>query len=654
MKVENALLMLALILALIMRLYPMRLYAFVGNDPFVHASVIRQYLETGNLDTYELTGGIQKINEPKGLYWVAILPALIGVPYVLAFQLMPVVFGAVAVALAYYFLKNVFDKKTALIGTFILALSVAHTYRTMANFYRGDGFFLTFLLGVMLAYTLVLKEKKTRKQVLLSFISAFLVLGMVVVWNGHLLGIAIIVFWLLVSEIFAYYEGNRDVAKKLMIYGSIVLPVYVGMNFLLMQFNVISNLFFYSAGAMEAYVVFVLVPAILGPVFYYGIRLKKKHRIYSMIGLLSGALIFAGLNAGIIEKVLSQSIFFKSAIYTIGVSELLPPTPELVWVMHNIMYYFMWAGFVIFGIMLLKLRKIEYFVLLSYVAPVLFLMLNYGRYAFLGSFVVASMAGLAISYMYGQLRRIKQLKKVAICLPIGLLVVSGVYGAYGISLFTPRISEGWVSALKWVKGNLEPGKVVCWWDHGSWIQYYTGFPTVVDSVYGQVESNIQRIAKFFVTDSNDTFKDYNASYLILGDDAIYYIGAILGLANESEYTIVFPQKYGVKKVQGGEITVYYAGDGQFELYNDGTLYRSPNGVMLLRKRVYVNKSGVSEVMTSGNYTMAGCLIINPYAVFYANDKACNSNLIRLLFGKGKEGYKLLYANDFVRVYGINE
>lgn len=278
---------------------------------------------------------------------------------------------------------------------------------------------------------------------------------------------------------------------------------------------------------------------------------------------------------------------------------------------------------------------------------------NYGRYAFLGSFIIAVMSAVAINYAYTQIRRIKQLKKMAIALPVIILMIYSIISAQSATLFTPRITQEWIEELKWVSDNLEPGKVVSWWDHGSWIQYYTRFPTMVDSVYGQIEGNIQRIARFLVTDNNDTFKDVNATYLILGSDVILYIGAVLGLANETDYTVVFATGKGQMQAQDGVIDVYLTSSGQFELYDEGTLYRDENGMFLVKKRVYVNESGITEIITKEeNYTTMGCLIINPHITFYADDKACESNLVKLLFGNGTKEYEFVHANNFVRVYEI--
>ncbi len=635
MKLNAKLLIIILILALAMRTYSLRLYAFLGNDPFLHASVIRQYMETGNLDTYELTGGMKRINEPKGLYWVTILPALMDVPYVTAFQCMPIISGLISVILFYYLLKNLFNNRTALIGAFLLALNVGHAYRTMANFYRGDGFFLTFLLGVMLTYELMLKEKKKGRQLMLACLSALLITGMITVWNGHLLGIAIIIAWLLITQAIAYYKGEKEVTRKLLIYELIVLPTYLLFNWLFMNNGVITNLFLYAPGAIEAHTILVLMPAILSMICYLSIKLKKKARIIIMLSLFSGALIFAGLNSSLISGVLSTSIFFTSKIYTIGVSELLAPTPYLTWAMHNISYYFMWPGLILFALMLTRMKEWGRLMLLAYTIPVLFLMLNYGRYSFLGAVITTSMTAVILNYGYSQAKKIKQFKKLAIGIPITVLTIYSIVSANTIPLFNPRVDVEWIPALEWVKDNLEPGITASWWDHGSWIQYYTEFPTLVDSVYGQVEHRIKRIAKFLVTDNNDTFKDVNASYLILGNDNLFYIEAILGLANETGYEIFFPDQSQVQ---------------MFKLYTDRTVYEDPAGAeTLIKKRMYANETGTSEVVSQeGN----GCLIINPRMAFYANDKACNSNLVKLLFSNETGGYELLYANNFVRIYKI--
>jgi hypothetical protein len=55
------------------RLYNLRHEYFIGNDAFLHYSVIRQARQGGGLSNYNLSYGNPQILEPLGFYYVTLI-----------------------------------------------------------------------------------------------------------------------------------------------------------------------------------------------------------------------------------------------------------------------------------------------------------------------------------------------------------------------------------------------------------------------------------------------------------------------------------------------------------------------------------------------------------------------------------------------------
>ena len=632
MRREGVILFVIVLLAVGLRAYNLRHEYFIGNDAFLHYSVLRQALNGGGLTNYALSFSSPLVLEPKGLYYITLVPAyLLGLDF--AFMLMPLLFGVLSVILSYYLVRDYFGSNTALLTAFFLALSLANAYRTSPGTYRGDGFYLTVLVFLLIVYNKYLKGG------IKHALGLGLLLGVsCAIWGGSPLGVILIISGLIIDLTIKYLNGAYglfDLKKAL-----VVLVVYYLIQNFLIMLDVIKESFFTLNKPLHFFITFA--PLFVGLVYQLAPRVSKK-RVLSVLVVV--CIVLVALNVDVIMSVISQSLFEQSLFYSVGVSELLPPTFTLLVTMLSWTLYLMWPGLLLLVMFVFKKRSAMHSTYLVWVLISVYLMLGYSRYNFLASVAVASLASLFVVKLIKAVWTAND--RIAVALLLLVIVPYSIDSFVNINKIGPRMNDAWFDALSWVKDNLEPGLTVTWWDHGSWVQYYDSFPTAVDSVTGQDEVRISRIANFFMTNVSDSFSDWNAKYLVLGGDVILYSEAVLDIASVSGFEVSGVGSPVNAVVNNNEVITLPAGDGRFELYANGAVYRSLEGLIPISK-TFVNNGVIVSNVTGAT----GCLAVNKFFNLFFNDFACNSNYVNLMYGLGLTGYELVYDNSYVRVYQI--
>jgi len=636
MKKEYIALLVILLIAAGFRLYNLRHEYFIGNDAFLHYSVIRQGLETGDISHYQLSFYEPLVLEPKGFYYVTLIPSLItGLDF--SFLIMPFIFGIIGLLFFYFLIKDLFNARVALMTILILSLCVAHMYRTSPNSYRGDGFYLTFL--IMILYFFNKSIKGANKH---SLITGLLMGLSSTIWNGYPIGILIVVSGLIISSTIEFLKGKYG--QKSLVKTVIMLVTYYALEQLFILTGFIQRMFFTNNLLLHSLLVFA--PLGIGLIYLLTHKVKKSHVMGVMVVAIIVILI---LNASTISSMIAEGLFENSLFYDIGVSELLAPEWGDLHALLSWTLYLMWPGVILLVLLNVKKQKPGQLTFLIWVIVSTYLMLSYMRYNFIGSITTASMTSLFFDYLNKKLKKFH--KYAGLALFIVFFVPFMIDGFSSIQRVGPRINDPWSEALTWASINLEPGVVLSWWDHGSWIQYYTGMKTVTDSVTGQDQHRIQRTARFLTTSDYDSFADWEADYLILGGDVILYSGAVLGIAGTTGFEVSLAGQASMTEVNGTDIIIVPIAEGQFEVYPEGTVYRDVNGVMVLNKTFLAGSRGVQVVESVYNQT-SGCLVVNPYTNLFLNDQACDSNYVKLMYGEGLPGYELLYRNDFVVIYKI--
>jgi len=152
------------VIALILRLIPLRHKYMLGYDPYFHLAYIEEALKTGEwFNFFTIAGGPWGFQistfHPLGLWmtpaYLYKILSVFGVSLYNAFRITPLIFGVLTVVFFYLALLKLYDEKKAFFASLFLAISFGHVFRSMANYYRGDNYMLFWysvaLFGVSLA-----------------------------------------------------------------------------------------------------------------------------------------------------------------------------------------------------------------------------------------------------------------------------------------------------------------------------------------------------------------------------------------------------------------------------------------------------------------------------------------------------------------------
>lgn len=223
---ESALLLGIMLLALALRLITYGYEYLMGVDPFHHYKIAEyiaandRFPERWHLSRYPEG---EKIVQPMGLYYVSVLLykllSPIGFSFIQAFKLVPPLFGIITLIPVYFLTKELFDRKTAVYSMLILAFLPAFTYRTMSGFYRGDAFFMFFMVTGLYFYLKSLNDVKLAVIAGLSF-------GLMgLVWNGFIFGFVVLSITLILYSISAYVKGESSINALLGYMVSVALGI---------------------------------------------------------------------------------------------------------------------------------------------------------------------------------------------------------------------------------------------------------------------------------------------------------------------------------------------------------------------------------------------------------------------------------------------
>jgi len=177
-------------------------FYLAGPDPYYNARLIEEMTETGE---YPYLGGVHGtedplLNYPLGrsggrppLFNVAavgvgkLLSPLMGETEALgyAMQFLPALYGALLVLPVYVIGSRLFNRKSGLLGAFLVALIPIHLssgHGSAYSLFDHDSFVLLLTTSAMMFLALSLTERQTQKSVLLAFMSGICVAGMSLTW----------------------------------------------------------------------------------------------------------------------------------------------------------------------------------------------------------------------------------------------------------------------------------------------------------------------------------------------------------------------------------------------------------------------------------------------------------------------------------------
>ncbi|RLF87667.1 oligosaccharyl transferase, STT3 subunit, partial [Thermococci archaeon] len=529
---------LGIVLALVVRLVPLRMKYMYGYDPYFHLKYILYCMEKGqwvNFFPYALGpwGMKVKLFHPLGLwatpaYLSKILPGSID----FAFKVTPVIFGVLTIVFFTYALSRVYGYKTAALFSLLFAFNFGHIMRSMANYYRGDNYMLFWYSVTFFGFSLLISSRNTWERIIaysLIFISPALAS---VFWQAYypifILVLANAVFLLIGS----FLLSKDDMLPHAFISISLILPSIIlasvlgekvgfGMlgenkgtgNYLSkkfgLEFGFLHDIFLYYLFKIVLLVLLLAVIVLLASRFLKDV---KTRAITLTVLVVVGGLILYSKYYSIFSTLLNR-IFLTSPI-----SETQRTTLRDFWIAYG-------PQFALAFLYPLRFRRLNVFTLLT-LGTVLVLVpmaIIWTRFLFLASVAISLMAALGLS----SLKLSKSKRKIAIITLATVILISSVHGMYETLNLKPEMNKYWEDALSWLGENSNVNDIVLvWWDYGHWVTYYSTRAPVAQGGPSRF------VARYYLgLVNNKSLMNIGVDYVIVSYNILYKFQAVVKTAN---------------------------------------------------------------------------------------------------------------------------
>ena len=215
--------LLIVIVGVYLRSTMLRFSGFYEPDGWYHFSVVRAAV---NRDFYipvnlGISGwpGSTVISEPKGLYWVTLLPYFFlrfgGISYYYIMRHMAILFGLLDMLGAYLLARLLSkDKFFLLLVLVLVALSAGDAARTSALIYRGDGFVTIFLMLALLFEAYIFNAKSKNEKVVYAALSGLFLSFGNFVWNGAPFAFIIYIVSFLLILVYSFVKGRKEILEN--------------------------------------------------------------------------------------------------------------------------------------------------------------------------------------------------------------------------------------------------------------------------------------------------------------------------------------------------------------------------------------------------------------------------------------------------------
>ncbi len=204
-------LLLILLLAFLVRIHPILVGSLLGPDPNFHLRMTVLWVENQGKPFYDLLSMQGRYYSYPPLYHLsyALLNIVSSINISFLIQLFPAVYGILGILVVFIFARRLFDERTALFASFVLAIMPMHIVRTY-SYARPDGLALLFVPAII--YLLYINREK---------IAALLSIALVLLHPlSTLYLLTFLIFWVIVFKV----KGKQIHAKK---FFSIILLVFV-------------------------------------------------------------------------------------------------------------------------------------------------------------------------------------------------------------------------------------------------------------------------------------------------------------------------------------------------------------------------------------------------------------------------------------------
>ena len=477
---------------------------------------------------------------------------------------VPVFIGSIAIVAVYYMVKEIFDRKTAIMSAFMTALAPFYLANSMLG--GTDHHSLEVLLLIFAIMFIVLALSKKEHRHLFAIAAGVSMAGLAYTWLGSSAYFGLILIYALVQMTLDLKNGesSKETATTLLT----ALGVTLVLTLPFWNTTWMSPSFFGTLAITAAIIVSLAVVRLLGS--------KKLHWaafpvVAAVLGFvfaflsqtLSGLWIFVKVNTLISAGM--DELFGGGMIGKISEAEPLFARPEIFF-SSSILSNLGWNLVLSFiGLTLLisylwrswqdtEKRESK---LLFIVFAVYTLILTVGQIRFL--YLSSITMGILISILFfrvedyasGKAAGLGRLPRVSIiALLFILLVLPTAVEAMSITDATPPISGDWYNSLNWLEKNSNttsfydnPDKtpeysVMGFWDYGNWVVYQAKRPVVANNF----QTGIEDSSKFYLSE------DENAATAVLDARRTKYV--------ISDYNMLYEKLPGVALWANQDPSVY--------------------------------------------------------------------------------------------------
>jgi dolichyl-diphosphooligosaccharide--protein glycosyltransferase len=474
---------------------------------------------------------------------------------------VPAFIGSIAIVAVYYMVKEIFDRKAAIMSAFMTALAPYYVQKSMLG--ETDHHSLEVLLLIFAIMFLVLALSKKERRHLFAVAAGVSMAGLAYTWIGSSAYFGMILIYALVQMTLDLKNGVSSEETVT----TLLTALGVTLAFTLPFWNTpwLSPSFFGTLAIIVAIIAsfaiarlvgnrkihwaaFPIAVAALGPAF---VLFLNSLGLFAKVNSLTSGGIEELFGGGMIGKISEAEplftrpeIFFSSSILSnlgwnlvlsvIGLALLI----SYLW--HS------WQDtekreskllFLVFAVytLIITVGQIRFLYLSSITMGILITILFFR----VEDYASEKAAGL------GQLPRLSFIALLFI-----LLVLPTTFEAIGITDVTPQIAGDWYNTLNWLDENSNttswydnPDKtpeysVLSWWDYGNWILYQAKRPVVSNNF----QTGIEDASKFYLSEDEKTATDIldarRTKYVITDYDMLYgKLPAIALWANKdpSEY-----------------------------------------------------------------------------------------------------------------------
>lgn len=577
-----------------------------GADVLYHYTVTEQAIEKGQLSNennlavcYEGVKG----GHPKGFYIIPyVLGTIIGLN--IAFIVIPIIIGLLGLLAGYFLIKQIFNRKIALITLFFSAISLAHISKSFPFSYRGEN-----LIYPLLALSLFFLYKAYEGKKKNFAITAGLLSGTTMwLWNGYPV---VIIIFLACAGSYLSYQYLRKYNKILIDIKITALSII--MQALVMTFIALTATLWGKGEIFwQQYYLLVFSVSVMGlAIAYFSIK-KKTHLplvILAIIGVVTAIFFIPQI------KEIASGFGTIQAHNVVMSPELLKPQPNQLFFAFHILLLTSILGIISF-IKRFEERKAFF---LGLLVPSAYMLISATRYVYFATLPI-----IALTALFLDNKKIVGKKfDIFAFLTATLMILLFIYSFYAIPRFySENIHIKEVEPYEFLREKSE--KNACVMDissRGATVEFFAKRYFFFHSLGYHDER--YRIAANVLLKGETSEITIENFYILLNYADMMRINLANGYANMSDIGF-----YRIATDYGSE------GINSAEIRESLDFMRA----IFIDDKLYINNSG------------KGCTYITNIDAFYFKDGVCDTPMYRMVTNQSVENFTSVYFEKGYSIY----